>query len=583
MVRLGLRLLATRLRRSRASSVLVVVVLATAGAAGTSAVLLRSAVSEPWDRAFAATYGAQVQVAGFRSVDAAALAALPGVAESSGPVVASIRELRHAGGTAGVALVGIPDDLRVDRPAVIKGSWRPGAVLIERSFARALGVEVGDQVDIQGAMFEVSGIAVSVRTPGYPATVPGSAFTDIASAAAAGTTGPQLTTVGLRLTRPGDEAAVARAASRYGMVTTASAIRADALDRTRQFQVVLASFSILLLAAAGFLVVVLLGARLRAQSRELVLLRLIGLTPGQLVGLVAIEHAVLAAAGGVVGVGVALAGGRRLAATAATSLGSTTPHLDGSVLGVVGVLVVAAAAVSAMAARRPTGAGPTASTPVRPSTATARALAAGLPAPVALVAKEVSSSRGRAASTIAAVALAVMTSVAALGMEATFRHERRQAAARSVAEAPPPGVPAVPATGGDESGLRSLVYGLQAALVLVALASIVAVGLVSIRERRREIAVLSAIGFSGRQLAGATVAGQAVLAGLGALVGVPLGIGFFRLVYSLANGSSGGLVDAPPVHLAAVVPAAMLVAGLVAALPASALRRTSVATALAAY
>jgi len=105
-------------------------------------------------------------------------------------------------------------------------------------------VDVGDQVDIQGVTFEISGIAVSVQTAGYPATVPGSAFTDPATAATLGQHGPQLTTVGLRLVRPAEEAAVARAASRYGMVTTASAIRADALDRTRQFQVVLASFSI---------------------------------------------------------------------------------------------------------------------------------------------------------------------------------------------------------------------------------------------------------------------------------------------------------------------------------------------------
>ncbi len=126
-----------------------------------------------------------------------------------------------------------------------------------------------------------------------------------------------------------------------------------------------------------------------------------------------------------------------------------------------------------------------------------------------------------------------------------------------------------------------MVYGLQGALALVALASIVAVGLVGIRERRRELAVLSAIGFSARQLAGATVAGQCVLAGLGGLIGIPLGIGFFRLAYALANGSSSGLVDAPPLHLVAVVPVAMPVTGLVAALPASTLRRVPVAAALA--
>lgn len=584
MVRVAARLLAVRLRKGPASSVLVALVLATAGAAGTSAVLVRSAATGPWDRAFAATHGAHVRVSSFGALDARGLAGLPGVVESSGPVVASVRELRHGGATAGVALVAVPEGLRVDRPFLVEGGWRPGAVVLERSFSRALGVSPGDRVEIAGRAFDVSGIALSVRNAGFPATVPGSAFTDPVTAAAVGSSGPLLTTVGLRLADPSAEAGVAEAASRYGVVSTASAVRADALARTRQFQVVLTSFTILLLAAAGFLVAVLVGARLRAQSRELVLLRLVGVTPGQLVALVAVEHAVLALVGGLVGAAAGLAGAGRLAGAAATALGTTAPDPGPAVPGVLGVLVITAAATGAFVTRRTARLGITglsAAAPHRPSAAAGRVLAAGLPAPAALVAKEVGFARGRALATVLAVALAVTATVAALGMEATFR-ESRQAAA---APAPPP--PAgllrggAPHTVDDESGLRTLVYGLQGLLALVALASIVAVGLVGVRERRRELAVLSAVGFSLRQLAASTVAAQGMLGGLGALAGIPLGIGFFRLAYGLANGSSAGLADAPVAQLAAVVPAAMVVAALVAALPASSLRRLPVSAALA--
>lgn len=546
MIRLALRLLAARLRRNRTSSLVVVLVLATAGASGASAVLLHGATSRPWDRAFAATHGAHVHVASFGTVDAGALARLPGVVESSGPVVTSIR--------GRVALTAVPDDLRVDRPAVIEGGWRAGAVVLERSFARALGLGVGDRLDVGGTPLVVSGIAVSVATPGYPARVPGSAYADPATVERLGATDQRLTTVGLRVADPSEAPAVAEAASRYGAVTTAAEIRAEALDRTRQFQVVLGSFAVILLAASGFLVAVLLGARLRAERRELALYRLMGLTPAQLVGLVAAEHAVLAAAGGVLGAGAALAGAGRLADAAATALGSTSPRPGLSVLAVVGALVVAAAGIAAAASRRP-GGEPTS----RPSAAARRALAAGLPAPVALAAKEITSAPARAASTVLAVALAVTTAVAALGMEATFRHS-----------APSP----------DESGLRALVYGLQALLALVAVTSIVAVGLVGLRERRRELAVLSAVGFSAGQLGASVVAGQCALAGAGAVLGVPLGIGFFRLAYALANGSSAGLVDAPPAHLLAVVPVVVVLAAMVAAVPASALRRLPVAAAL---
>lgn len=564
MVRLAARLLAARLQKSPASSLLVALVLATAGAAGTSAVVVREAAARPWDRAFGATRGAHLHVNSFGALDAGALARLPGVAESSGPIVFSVGELRHERRTAGVALAGIPEGLAVDRPAVVEGDWRAGAVVLERAFARALGVRVGDRVHIGGTAFDVSGVAVSVRNAGYPASVPGHAFTDPATAASLGTGGGRLTTVGLRLADPSDAGAVAAAASRYGVVITASAIRAEALARTRQFQVVLSSFAVLLVIVTGFLVAVLVGARLRAQSRELVLLRLVGLTPGQLVALVAAEHAALALVGGLLGTAAALAGAGRVAGAAATALGTTAPQPSSGLLGVLGGLVVAAAAVSALATRRTAGegiaglvaAGPSA----KPSAAAGRALRAGLGAPAALVAKEVGASRARALATVLAVALAVMTAVAALGMEATFRASNG---------------------GGDESGLRALVYGLQALLALVALASIVTVGLVGLRERRRELAVLSAVGFSVRQLAASTVAAQGVLAGLGALVGIPLGLGFFRLAYGLANGSSAGLVDAPLPHLAAVVPVAVLVAAAVAAVPASSLRRLSVSAALA--
>lgn len=565
MVRLAARLLAARLGKSPASSVLVALVLATAGAAGTSAVLVRDAAARPWDRAFEATYGAHVHVSSFGGIDAGALARLPGVADSSGPVVFSVRDLRHARGTAGVALAGIPDGLRVDRPAVVEGDWRAGEVVLERSFARALDVRVGDRIEVGGTELQVGGIGVSVRNAGYPASVPGHAFTDPATAARLGpaTTG-RLTTVGLRLADPSLEGAVAAAAARYGVVATASSIRGDALARTRQFQVVLGSFAVLLMLAAGFLVAVLVGARLRAQSQELVLLRLVGLTPGQLVALVAAEHAALALTGGLLGTAAAVAGAGRMAGAAATALGTTAPQPGAGLVAVLAGLVVATATVAALATRGTAGEGIAglagAGGAGKPSPAASRALAAGLGAPAALVAKEVGASRARALTTVLAVALAVMTAVAALGMEATFRESN---------------------TGDDEAGLRTLVYGLQALLALVALASIVAVGLVGVRERRRELAVLSAIGFSMRQLAASTVAAQALLAGVGALVGIPFGLGFFRLAYGLANGSSAGLVDAPPAHLAAVAPVAVLAAALVAAVPASSLRRQPVSTAIA--
>ena len=45
---------------------------------------------------------------------------------------------------------------------------RPGGVVLERTFADALGVGVGDRVTLNGRPFTVAGIAVTAANPPYP-------------------------------------------------------------------------------------------------------------------------------------------------------------------------------------------------------------------------------------------------------------------------------------------------------------------------------------------------------------------------------------------------------------------------------
>ena len=57
----------------------------------------------------------------------------------------------------------------VDQPKLTQGSWvRPGGVVLERTFAEALGVGVGDQITLNGRPFRVAGIAVTAAVPPYP-------------------------------------------------------------------------------------------------------------------------------------------------------------------------------------------------------------------------------------------------------------------------------------------------------------------------------------------------------------------------------------------------------------------------------
>ena len=57
----------------------------------------------------------------------------------------------------------------VNRPLVTSGHWvRPGGAVLERGFATALGVRVGDRVTIAGRSYPVVGIAVTAATSIFP-------------------------------------------------------------------------------------------------------------------------------------------------------------------------------------------------------------------------------------------------------------------------------------------------------------------------------------------------------------------------------------------------------------------------------
>ena len=121
--------------------------------------------------------------------------------------------------------------------------------------------------------------------------------------------------------------------------------------------------------------------------------------------------------------------------------------------------------------------------------------------------------------------------------------------------------------------------------LFLGLLAVLAVGhalVVTVHRRGRDLAVLRVLGFRPRQVS-ATVAWQAslmVLLGLG--LGVPLGVAAGRWTWALvANGV--GVVNRPEipvVALALTVPAALLIANLLAAFPAWAAARARPALAL---
>lgn len=120
---------------------------------------------------------------------------------------------------------------------------------------------------------------------------------------------------------------------------------------------------------------------------------------------------------------------------------------------------------------------------------------------------------------------------------------------------------------------------LVAGLVLGAIAALALTLVASVRQRRRDLALLKTIGFVRRQLA-AAVAWQATTAAVvGIVIGIPLGIVVGRWLWDLFAEQINA-VPYPTVSVASVVLVALgtvLLANLVAALPARSAARTATA------
>jgi ABC-type lipoprotein release transport system permease subunit len=123
-----------------------------------------------------------------------------------------------------------------------------------------------------------------------------------------------------------------------------------------------------------------------------------------------------------------------------------------------------------------------------------------------------------------------------------------------------------------------LASGLASGAVVALALTLVA----SVRRRRRELALLKALGFTQRQLA-ATVAWQASIVGVvGVLFGVPLGIALGRWLWTLFAREIYAVPDAavPALSIALVAVSALVLVNVIAALPGRSAARTETALVL---
>src|SRR5579863_5899022 len=174
------RLALRDLRHRPGQAVLLLLAITAATAALTLGLALNGVTSGPYLRTQAATNGADVTASvlpsgakGTRPADLAALrplASAAGVTAASGPFPVAFATLRADGHAVPVQAEGRdPAPAAVDQPLVTAGTWvRADGVVLERTFAQAVGVTVGATVTLDGRPFRVAGLAVTATVPEYP-------------------------------------------------------------------------------------------------------------------------------------------------------------------------------------------------------------------------------------------------------------------------------------------------------------------------------------------------------------------------------------------------------------------------------
>src|SRR5262252_6801168 len=301
------RLAARDLRRRPAEALMVLLVIAAAATILTVALALSGVTNKPYEQTRLATAGPDViAIEGggpgpARLMSSAQLAAAvaplvkaSGVIAHSGPYPTAYSAIRFRGHTVDVVAEGRDQaPALVDQPKVTQGGWiRPGTVVIERGFADALGVHVGDSLRIGGRSFRVAGIAVTAAIPPYPTSlchiacpfptavqgfgVPNMGLVWLTRSAVAGLAGsgaPLAYLLNLKLANPAQ--APAFAAQHPNTITWQSIQSAiNALIGIEQAALGVGGWLLGLLALAGL--GVLVARRMTEQSKRVGLLKAVG-------------------------------------------------------------------------------------------------------------------------------------------------------------------------------------------------------------------------------------------------------------------------------------------------------------------
>ena len=564
------------IKRRRVQSALLLLMIVTTTTTLTIGLALHKVTDSPFARTRAATRGpdivAEIGPAAGAGHDLtrqfAPLLRAPGVAAVGGPYPIAFARLTTRGINVDAETEGRDAaPAAIDRPALTAGRWiSPGGAVIERGFADALGLHVGDAFRLNGRPFRVAGIAVSTAQCFYPVSTPGVIWLTRRDAEALATsTQPLGYILNLKLDDPSSAQAFENgsAATAFYNATnnnTKSFLSAWQDTERQDFKVVAVDQKVLLivstllalLAVASIAVVV--GSRMAEQTRRVGLIKAVGGTPLMVAIVLLAENLMLALAATAVGVTVG-----QLVAPVLTNVGNgllgtppTPPLTGGSVLEVAVVAVAVAIGATLVPAIR----GARTST-IRALNDPAHrprrrawliALSATLPVPMLLAVRLVARRIRRSLLTAASMTIAVTMVVAALTLE--HNDEVRNRA----------GVIGTTTVAGR---VTHLVFLLSAILIALAAINAIFTTWATVIDAQRPTAITRALGATPGQITAGLTTSQLMPGLFASCLGIPLGLALYQL--------AGGHVSeaSPPVlWLLAVIPGTLIVVAALTAIPA---------------
>lgn len=573
------RLVRQDIRHHFAQAVLLVVAITAATAVLSLAFALNGVNTNPYQQTMAVTKGPDVVAqSGYdpytnvtSPADLAALEALnhaKGVAAHSGPYPI-------VGGTGPVGPVMRSTDIvtsvqvegrepgvaAVDQPKVTDGTWiRPGGVVVERSFAEAANLRLGQTITLNGHPFQVAGFAVTAAFHGFPGV--SLIWATEAAARSLATKADPLSYISNLKLSDASPRAVNAFVNAYGVKNGAPADATPFLASWMETAYTDASFlrtdqaflftgTVLLGLLALASVAVLVGGRLAEGTRRVGLLKATGGTPGLVAATFLTENLFLALVAAFAGL---LAGWRAaplLSKPEADLIGApgAPPLTVVTVVVALGVALAVAAAstlVPAIRAARMSTVSALADAPRLPRRRDSLIrLSRKLPVPALFGLRLVARRPRRAIFSAASIAVAVMGLVAALAIHAAVDDKFSHFGSSGGLVNP------------DVPRAEQVLTAITISLVTLAALTAIFAALTTVLDARRASAVTLALGATPQQVRAGLVMAQVIPALPGAILGLPLGIGLFKV-------AGHGLSGLPPVLwlVAAVLGTVLVVAAL---------------------